>query len=105
MGAKGEPHGLQPQIGATALIGDREAVSSDTEFAAIHPSEADAAGAQNDNASIAATVRSQARNIRITRVNDCSKRMWGAQKRFTGTFTINSSQSHGRGGVCQSSRQ
>jgi len=105
MCAKGEPHGLQSEIGTTALIRDRESVSSDTELAAFHPSEADAAGAQNDNASIAATMRSQASNVRVSRVDDVSKRMWEAQKRFTGPFTINSSQSHAGARVCKGGRQ
>jgi hypothetical protein len=103
--AKGEPHGLQSEIGTTALIGDRESVSSDTELAAFHPSEADAAGAQNDNASIAATMRSQASNLRVSRVDDVSKRMWEAHQRFTGPFTINSSQSHAGDRVCKGGRQ
>jgi hypothetical protein len=90
--AKGEPHGLQSELGTTALVGDRESVSPETELAAFHPSEADAAGAQNDNASIAATMRSQASNVRVTRIDDLSKRMWEAQKRFTGPLAINSSQ-------------
>jgi hypothetical protein len=103
--AKGEPYGLQSEIGAAALIGDRESVSSDTEFAAIHPSEADATGAQNNNASIAATMRPQASNIRVTRVDDISKRMWEAQKCFSGPFTIKSSQSHAGARVCKGGRR
>src|SRR5882672_703991 len=103
--AKGEPHGLQSEIGTAALIGDWKSVSSDTELAAFHPSEADAAGAQNDNASIAATMRSQASHVRVSRVDDVSKRMWEAQKRFTGPFTINSSQSHAGARVCKGGRQ
>jgi hypothetical protein len=103
--AKGEPHGLQSEIGTTALIGDWKSVSSDAELAAFHPSEADAAGAQNDNASIAATMRSQASNVRVSRVDDVSKRMWEVQKRFTGPSTINSSQSHAGARVCKGGRQ
>src|SRR6266576_7190817 len=84
VGAKGEPHGLQSELGTTALVGDRESVASDAALAAFHPGEADAAGARNDNASIAAAMRSQASNFRVTRVDDVSKRMWEAQKRFMG---------------------
>src|SRR6267142_4942147 len=101
---KGEPHGLQSEIATAALIGDRESVSSDTEFAAFHPSEADATGAQNDNASIAATMRSQASNVRVTRIDDLSKRMWEAQKRFTGPLAINSSQPNASARVCKGGR-
>src|SRR5258706_4155253 len=103
--AKGKPHGLQSEIGTTALIGDWESVSSDTELAAVHASEADAAGAQDDNASIAAAMCSQASNVRVSRVDDVSKRVWKAQKRFTGPFTINSSQSHPSARMCKSRRQ
>jgi hypothetical protein len=103
--AKGEPYGLQSEIGTTALIGDRESVSSDTELAAFHSSEADASGAQNDNASIAAIMRSQASNVRVTRVNDLSKRMWEAQKRFTGPLPINASQSHAGIRLCKRGRR
>src|SRR5882757_6070420 len=90
VGPKGEPHGLQSQFGAAALIGDRKTVSSDTEFAALHPGEADAAGAQNDDGSILAAMRPQASNVRIAHINDPSKRMRETQKRFTSSFTINS---------------
>jgi hypothetical protein len=103
--AKGKPHGLQSEIGTTALIGDWESVSSDTELAAVHASEADAAGAQDDNASIAAAMCSQASNVRVSRVDDVSKRVWKAQKRFTGPFTINSSQSHPSARMCKGRRQ
>jgi hypothetical protein len=103
--AKGEPHGLQSEIGTAALIGNRESVPSDTELAAFHTSEADAAGAQNDNAAIPATMRPQAGNVRVTRVNDLSKRMWEAQKCFAGPFTINSSQSHPGARKCKGSRR
>ena len=103
--AKGEPNGLQSELGTAALVGDRESVPSDTELAAFHPSEADAAGAHNDNASIAATMRSQASNFRVTRVDHVSKRVWQAQKRFTGPFTINSSQSHAGARVCKGGRR
>jgi hypothetical protein len=103
--AKGEPHGLQSEISTTSLIGNGESVTSDTELAAFNRSEADAAGAQNDNASIAATMRPQASNVRVTRVNDLSKRMWEAQKRFTGPFTVNSSQSHAGARLCKGGRQ
>jgi hypothetical protein len=103
--AKGKPHGLQSELGTTALVGDRESVSSDTALAAFHPGEADAAGAHDDNASITAIMRSQAGNFRVTRVDDVSKRMWQAQKRLKGPFTINSSQSHTGGRVCKGGRR
>jgi hypothetical protein len=103
--AKGEPYGLQSEISTTALIGDRESVSSDTKLAAFHRSEANAASAQNDNASVAAIMRPQASNVRITRVNNLSKRMWEAQKRFTGPFTINSSQAHAGTHLCKGGRR
>jgi hypothetical protein len=69
MCAKGEPHGLQSEIGTATLIGDRESVSSNTELAAVHPSETDTAGAQNDNTSIAASMCPQASDARVTCVN------------------------------------
>jgi len=56
MRAKREPHGLKSEIGTTSLIRDWESVSSDTELAAFYASEANTAGTQNDNTTIATTM-------------------------------------------------
>jgi len=50
-------------------------------------------------------MRSEASNFRVTRVDDVSKRMWQVQKRFTGPFAIDSSQSHGGARVCKGGRR
>jgi hypothetical protein len=50
-------------------------------------------------------MRSEASNFRVTRVDDVSKRMGQAQKRFTGPFTIDSSQSHAGARVCKGGRR
>src|SRR5256885_15009947 len=69
VGPKREPHRLEPEFGAAALIRDRKAVASDTELATLHPGETDAAGAENHDGSILATMRPQTSIICIARVN------------------------------------
>jgi hypothetical protein len=101
---KGELHRPKSEIGTTAFIGDRESVSSDTELATFHLSETDAAGAKNDNASIAPTMCTQASNFRVRGVDNFAKRMWESQKRFAGASPINSGQSHASARLCKGSR-
>jgi hypothetical protein len=91
MCAKGELHSLKSEIRTASLIGDWESVPSNTDLAAVHLSETDTAGAQNDNTSIVAPVCPQASHVRVTCKNQLSKRMWEAEKRFTGSLAINSS--------------
>jgi hypothetical protein len=93
MCAKREPHGLKSEIGTTSVIRDWESVSSDTKLAALYASETNTAGTQNDNTTIATTMCPQASNIRVGCEDHILERMGDAQKRFTGSLTVNSGQS------------
>jgi hypothetical protein len=94
MCAKRETHRLKSEIGTTSLVRDWESVSSDTELAALYASETNTAGAQNDNTAIATTMCPQESNVRVTCEDHILKRMGNVHKRFTGSLTVNSGQSH-----------
>src|SRR5262249_9821837 len=79
IGAQRQTDRVQPEIGAAALVRDREAVAADPELARSDHRVADAAGADDDDAAVARAMGSDARVVAAIHVDDGAD---GSRPRF-----------------------
>src|SRR5205823_3785579 len=75
IGAQRQANGVQADIGAAALVGDRKAIAADSNLAPADNGKADAASADDDDAAIAGAVRADAGDGGVMNVGDRAERM------------------------------
>ena len=95
IGAQRQADGVQPEIGAAALVGDRKAIAADPDLASADHGKADAAGSDDDDAAIAGAMRADAGDGRVMNVDDGAERMRPLHQLFERAFAADAGKPDG----------
>ena len=84
--AQCQANGVQSNIGAAALVGDRKAIAANPNLASADNGKADTAGSSDDDATIAGAMRADAGDGGVIDVSDRAERMRTPHELFERAF-------------------
>ena len=85
---------MQAEIGAAALVGDREPVAADPHLPSFHYRKANAARADDHDAAVVAAVCADAGDGRIIDIDDKAERMRPRHELFKRALAADPSKAH-----------
>src|SRR5260221_12936364 len=85
---------METEVGAASFVRDRESVAANLHLPSLHHRETDAAGADDDDAAVAASVCADTSNVGVIDINHGAKRMWSRDHFLEHAFAADTGEPH-----------